>query len=62
MKVPEEKEIWVCVPESGATYATIALVWNWTNGNIGIRELDEVPFGAAGVIASNDTDSGVWGE
>lgn len=62
VKNPQENEVWFCVPETGATYATFALTWNWLNGNIGYRELDEIPFASSGVIASTDDDSGSWGE
>lgn len=36
------QEIWVCVPESGATYPTLAWVWNWKTNTWGVRELPSV--------------------
>jgi hypothetical protein len=62
VKNKPQSEVWICFPESGAVYASMALTWCWKNGNIGFRELDEVPFMASGTVASNDDDSGVWGE
>lgn len=46
-----EKEIWYCFPESGHTYASMALVWNWADGQVGLREMPEVPFADAGPVA-----------
>lgn len=44
-----EKEVWVCVPETGNEFATLALIWNWSSGGIGIQELPGVPFIASGL-------------
>lgn len=45
-----EKEIWHCFPQVGATYATLALVWNWSTGSVGFRDLNSVPFADAGPV------------
>lgn len=45
-----EKEIWYCFPEVGHTFASIAVVWNWIDGQVGLRELPEVPFADAGPV------------
>ena len=61
VKHSEEKEIWFCVPEAGATYATFAMMWNYRDGGIGFRELPEIPFATSGVLPSQDTVSAQWG-
>jgi len=55
-----ENEIWFCFPESGETFATIALVWNWTTGAWGFRDLPGIPFASAGVVAE-ETEGDTWG-
>lgn len=45
-----EREVWYCFPQVGHTYASVAVVWNWKDGQVGIRELPEVPFAAAGPV------------
>lgn len=37
-----KKEIWICYPTSGKEWCTEALVWNWKEGTVGIRELSDV--------------------
>lgn len=36
---PRFSEVWVCIPETGATQPTLALVWNWETGAVGFRDL-----------------------
>jgi hypothetical protein len=48
MKYEQKNEIWFCFPESGATYATLAVVWNYLTGGIGVRQLPGSPFGYVG--------------
>lgn len=64
---PREHEVWFCFPENGATYPSMALVWNSRDNVIGVKELDpEVPhiavgFGTEGSGDSTwDSDSGTW--
>jgi len=45
-----EKEVWFCFPEVGHEYASRALVWNSVNGQVGHRDLPEVPFADAGPV------------
>jgi len=33
------KEIWICFPESGQTYCNLAIVWNFKENTVGIRDL-----------------------
>jgi len=65
--VPNYKnnEMWVCFPSTGATYADTALIWNWRDGSVGIRELPNSPHIAYGVVDPSETetwdsDSGTW--
>lgn len=46
------KEIWICIPESGSEYATLAIVWNYASGGVGFRELRTVPFADPGQTAT----------
>lgn len=41
-------EVWVCFPEAGAEWCTLAIVWNWTTGALGTRKLPGLTYGAAG--------------
>lgn len=34
-----KNEIWICFPESGATFPNLAIIWNWKDGGASIREL-----------------------
>lgn len=36
---PRHEEVWFCIPESGAEYATLAFCLNYVNGTYSIREL-----------------------
>ena len=38
-----EREFWICIPEVGSTYPSIAYVWNAPDDAWGIRELTETP-------------------
>lgn len=46
--VRARKEVWYCFPETGQEYANLAVVFNTTNGQCGIRELPQIPFADAG--------------
>jgi hypothetical protein len=53
------KEVWFCFPESGATYATLAVTVSLEGHGIGVRELPGVPFITSGPIGSvTDDDTG----
>jgi hypothetical protein len=62
LKHPDQKEVWFCIPEQGATYATIAMIWNYKDGTFGFRDLPEIPYASTGVLPSQDTTSDSWGE
>lgn len=60
---PREQELWFCVPEAGANYATIAFCFNYATNTYGIRELSGasnivsgigINFAVAGVVETVD--------
>jgi hypothetical protein len=58
-------EVWTCFPESGSTTCNLALVWNWKDDTLAIRELSNVTYAAVGpqTFASSGTwagDANVW--
>ena len=55
-------EVWVCFPSLGSPYANRAVMWNWTDGSIGIRELPETPFAAAGALDTTTSQDLEWGD
>lgn len=62
---PLANELWVCFPQEGDTYCTLALVWNWKYGAWGVRELPNVLHAAPGSInyvpgKTWDTYEGAW--
>ena len=54
-------EVYFCFPEVGQTYANTALVWNWKDSSIGIRELVSTPFGAVGPVGDAVVEDLEWG-
>jgi len=70
---PIEDEMWFCFPETGSTFASLAVTWSTKSGTIGVRELSNAAFIAPGVIdelatveswdgdaATWDTDTTIW--
>src|SRR5687768_11212804 len=68
-------EVWICFPETGHTYANVAMVWNWITNTTGLRDLPEAAYigiGIADESAGDDTwasdtstwasDSSSWGQ
>ena len=49
-------EVWVCFPSQGATWCDTALIWNWTDNTISIRQLPDVAHAGLGP-SSNAIDS-----
>lgn len=47
---PIANELWVCFPQLGDEYCTLALVWNWKYNTWGVRELPGVMHGCEGSI------------
>lgn len=45
------REVWVCFPEAGSTFATLALIWNYQDNTLQVRDLGaEVPHMNWGVV------------
>ena len=63
---PLEHEVWACIPQTGDDYPTLALVWNYIDNQIGVRELPGgISHIALGAIPGSesvvwDSDSEVW--
>ncbi len=73
--VPLADEMWFCLPEIGATYPTLAMVWNYRDNTITFRELRDLSYIANAIIDESapdptwdtddeawDLDSTVWGQ
>lgn len=54
------KEVLICFPADASTVCTKALVWNWKDDTLAVRDLSNVTYGSSGavVIASTATWSG----
>jgi hypothetical protein len=62
VKNRRDKEVWFCYPEKGSQFATKALIWNWQDKAIGMRDLPGVPFAFGGYTPGiEDEDNTVWG-
>jgi hypothetical protein len=68
------REVWVCVPESGSTFATVAHIWDERRNTWVTRDLHQVRYGTIGFVADStvdntwnadadtwDSDLSVWG-
>lgn len=58
-------EVWFCAPTAGNTSCNIALVWNWNDNTVTVRELPNIHGAAAGIVGNSgsdvwDSDSGAW--
>lgn len=58
-------EVWVCFPETGQSACSLALVWNWNDDTLGLRQLNGATYGASGQIlvpvnGTWATDSQSW--
>lgn len=54
-------EVYFCFPEIGEQYATLAIVWNWKEGNIGVRDLSTTPFISIGPVGDSLIEDESWG-
>jgi hypothetical protein len=63
------KEIWICFPLVGSVWPNCALIWNYNNNTLTIRDLPPSSYAAVGQIteivsgqtmASWDPDTGQW--
>lgn len=62
---PAYYEVWFCFPTTGNTTPNLAIVWNWKDGSIGVRDIDasHIAVGNVTPVASADiwdNDTGVW--
>jgi len=63
---PSESEAWLCFPTVGQIRPDLALVWDWKENSIGVRELRDTAFIALGIIDDAGTptawasDAGAW--
>jgi hypothetical protein len=60
------REVWVCVPEAGSQFATIAHVWDERRDTWVTRDLNNVSHATVGFVQDTepsdvwDDDSGIW--
>jgi hypothetical protein len=61
------QEVWFCFPTGSNTWADLAVIWNWKDNTVGVRDLPaDISFIASGIVptdASNltwDSDSESW--
>ena len=69
-----KNEMWVCFPTGDSEFADTALVWNYVDNQIGLREINQVRHIASGVVDPGedttwdsdtntwDVDSSIWNE
>lgn len=62
-----KNEAWACFPAVGEEACTLALVWNWVDDTLAVRELKSATYGAAGqinytAVNSWDLAPGSWDE
>ena len=63
-----QDEVWFCFVTNGADFPTLALVWNYKDDTIGVRNLTNAAFINAGVVGDTSPDnswdgqSGSWDE
>lgn len=62
------RELWVCIPETGSQFATVAHIWDQTRDNWVTRDLNAVKYGTVGRVNDTapsqawDDDSQPWDE
>ena len=58
----QKSEVWACYPDITSDFANKALVWNWTDNSIGIRDLPDIAFAHAGAVPTimGGGDSSSW--
>lgn len=61
-----QKEVWVCIPEAGSQFATIAHIWDIARDTWTTRDLNNVRYGTTGYVRDEvesstwDSDSDTW--
>lgn len=61
----QKHELWVCFPETGASFATLAMIWNYRDNTWTVRELPTAKHIGFGLVNPGgtddwDTDFGSW--
>lgn len=61
-----KKEMWVCFPQTGSTFADTALIWNYHDNRFFVRDLPNTPHIAYGIVDPSESqtwasDSQAWG-
>jgi hypothetical protein len=60
------RELWVCIPESGSQFATVAHIWDQSRDNWVIRDLNNAKYGTLGIVDDTvsspgwDSDAQPW--
>lgn len=54
---PQRNEVLICFPLSGSTVCDKAAVWSWETKTWGMRDLEDVTYGANGLLESNITET-----
>lgn len=62
---PAKNEVWVCIPEAGNTFCTVAAVFNWIDKTWAFRDVANLTHAEPGQVdytAANtwDSDTGTW--
>lgn len=60
-----KNEMWVCFPQSGSTLPDMALVWNYRENTLGVRQIPSAPHIAYGIVDPSENvawsaDSNAW--
>ena len=50
-KDPIKSEVWICIPTTAALYPDKALVWNWRDNTLGVRDLPNAPHISYGAVS-----------
>lgn len=58
---PREKSVYFCFPEVGETYSNKAVIWNWGDQSIAVRDLVTTPFISVGPVGDSLIDDIEWG-
>ena len=59
-KVLRNSEVCFCYPSVGSTYADTAVIWNWDDNSVGVKEITETPFISVGPVGSTISDDISW--
>jgi hypothetical protein len=54
---PAKQEVWVCFPGVGQMSCTKALIWNWNDGTLSMRDLPNANYAVNGVV---DASTSTW--